>query len=390
MDDGTFLKKITPYGKTVNPFAVLCQCHHETKVTGRAWSSELFLKTNNAAGIKAWSKWTGELYEKVSWEQSALGSIFDKKSPFCKYPTIDDFISNYVLKIKLMYPLCVQRNNNFLGYFNGLLAGQYKWATDKLYFTRLIETSIELAPIIFGKGTIWRQKYLNALEYAIQERLITEEQQRIVEALLKTKHADVQKIDKIDPVPRKHICIDFGHGGSDAGASFERVFEKDRNRAIGEALGRGFSKLGFQVSYTRTSDEYVSLSERADRANKGNADILLSIHCNSAKPNPSPSGFELWTTKGVSSSDRLATDIYNSWIKKIGGKVRTDMSDNDPDKEENWTVLYRAKMPSVLLEMGFLSNQTDRMNLQSIAWISSAVDAIIEGVQTFLSREGNR
>ena len=68
------------------------------------------------------------------------------------------------------------------------------------------------------------------------------------------------------------------------------------------------------------------------------------------------------------------------------GNIRVDRSDNDPDKEENWTVLFLAKMPAVLIELGFLSNIQDRSNAQNKQWISSAVDAIIEGVETFLSR----
>lgn len=386
MDNTTFLKKATAYSKTINPFAVLCQCYHETKVKGIPWSSELFLKANNAAGIKKWSKWPGEIYSKISWEQTVSGIKYDKKSDFCKYPSIDSFIQNYVLKIELTYPLCVKQKDNFLGYFNGLLAGPYKWATDQEYFTRLVEASLELAPSVFGIGTAWRQKYVNVLEHAIQQKYITTEQRLIIERLLKKKSVEIEAIDKVDAVPRKHICIDFGHGGHDNGASYENILEKDVNKRIGEALGKGFVKLGFQVSYTRVEDEYVTRTERAKRANKVNSDILLSVHCNSAKPNPEPNGFELWTTCGFTQSDVLATDIYNSWVKRIGGNVRTDYSDKDPDKEENWTVLYLAKMPAVLLEMGFLSNVQDRKNLQNQQWISSAVNAIIEGAQTFLSR----
>ena len=386
MDALTFLKKVTPYAKTINPFAVLCQCYHETKVKGVPWSSELFVKANNGAGIKKWLYWPSPLYAKVSWEQSSIGIKYNKSSDFCLYPSVDVFIQNYVMKIDTSYPLCKAYKDNFLGYFNGLISGPYKWATDKEYFTRLVEASLELAPSVFGVGTAWRQKYLNALEYAIQNRYISAEQEEIILQLLKKKNVIVQPIDKINAIPKTLICIDFGHGGTDPGASSDGVLEKDCTRIFGEALGRGFSKKGFSVGFTRVNDETVSRAERAKRANKMDAGVLLSIHYNSAKPNPNPSGWEIWTTKGQNNSDILATDIYNAWKKYIKGNIRVDRSDNDPDKEENWTVLFLAKMPAVLIELGFLSNRQDRSNAQNKQWISSAVDAIIEGVETFLSR----
>ena len=386
MDALTFLKKVTPYSKTINPFAVLCQCYHETKYKGAPWSSELFVKANNGAGIKKWLHWPSPLYTKVSWEQSSIGTKYNKSSDFCLYPSVDIFIQNYVMKIDTSYPLCKAQKDNFLGYFNGLISGPYKWATDKSYFTRLVEASIELAPTVFGQGTLWRQKYLNSLEYAVQKRYITPEQEDIVILLLKKKNVIVEPIDKMDASPKTFVCIDFGHGGTDSGASWEGVLEKDCTRIFGEALGRGFTKKGFTVGYTRMNDETVSRSERAKRANKMNAGILISLHYNSAKPNSVPSGWEIWTTKGQNKSDTLATDIYNAWTKNMQGLTRVDRSDGDPDKEENWTVLYLAQMPAVLIELGFLSNTQDRKNAQNQQWISSAVDAIIEGVQVFLSR----
>ena len=386
MNTTTFYKKLTPFSNKINPFAVLCQCYHETKYKGAPWSSELFVNANNAAGIKAWKYWQAPVYTKVSWEQSATGDVYDKASDFCMYPSVDAFIQNYVKKIETTYPLCKDRKDNFLGYFNGLIAGTYKWATDKLYFTRLVEASLELAPLVFGIGTAWRQKYLNALEYAIQNRYITAEQEDIVIQLLKKKNVVFKEIDRLDPIPKPFICIDFGHGGTDQGASSEGVLEKNCTRIFGEELGLGFTKKGFPVGFTRINDETVVRSERAKRANKMNAGVLLSLHCNSAKPNPTPFGWEIWTTKGQNKSDVLATDIYNSWTKRMKSKTRVDFSDGDPDKEENWTVLYLAEMPAVLIELGFLSNPQERANLQNKQWISSAVNAIIEGVETFLSR----
>lgn len=145
MDDKTFYA-LAQQRSRINAFAALCQCHHETRQDGKPWSSELCWAANNCAGIKKGSGWQGAIYNKVSWEQRADGTKYNAESAFRKYDSTADFLSDYEAKIAAMYRLCVDRRDNFWGYFDGLLTGQYKWATDREYFRRLAETAVRLAP----------------------------------------------------------------------------------------------------------------------------------------------------------------------------------------------------------------------------------------------------
>ena len=145
MDDKTFYA-LAQKRPRLNAFAALCQCHHETRQKGEPWSSELCWAANNCAGIKRGSGWQGMIYNKVSWEQRADGTKYNAESAFRKYDSTADFLSDYEAKIAAMYRLCVDRRDNFWGYFDGLLTGQYKWATDREYFRRLAETAVRLAP----------------------------------------------------------------------------------------------------------------------------------------------------------------------------------------------------------------------------------------------------
>ena len=82
----------------------------------------------------------------------------------------------------------------------------------------------------------------------------------------------------------KHLVfIDPGHGGSDPGALGNGLQEKDLTLAIALKVGSILKQHDLQVGYSRTTDTYVSLEDRAKLANRSNADIFVSIHINSAK-----------------------------------------------------------------------------------------------------------
>jgi len=386
LDNKTAFTVLMKYGK-INAFAALCQCNWETRSGGKPWASELFLQANNAAGIKAGNSWAGEVYEKVSWEQKADGTKYDKKSAFRKYASFEDFAKDYSVKIESCYPSCA--NDNFLGYFAGLYKGKFgSWATDQSYFERLCRVAIELAPEIFG-NSFWRNKIIDSFEYALDKKYLTKEQGELVCNLLSEKIGK-STVGKPAEVPKKQvsgiqICIDAGHGGKDPGACANGLKEKDITLLMCRALGKEFVKRGYDVHYTRAIDEYIALTERARIANSVGAKIFISIHCNSAA-NASASGFEIWTTKGHSIADLLATDIFKAYSSLVGGKTRQDNSDGDPDKENNWTVISASTMPAVLIEAQFISNADDASRLASEIWREKFAGAVANGVDTFLAR----
>lgn len=161
--------------------------------------------------------------------------------------------------------------------------------------------------------------------------------------------------------------LDNGHGKnthgkrspvwSDGSQLFEWEFNRDIVRRIAYTLEQR-GDIKYHILVPEEND--VSLSERVERANtlyKENYNcVLLSIHANAG----GGKGWEVWTSKGYSSSDRLATVFYNEAEKEFPGMVmRKDTSDGDVDKEANFTILKRTYCPAILTENFFYDNEEE-------------------------------
>ncbi|MDT8901816.1 N-acetylmuramoyl-L-alanine amidase family protein [Anaeroselena agilis] len=184
------------------------------------------------------------------------------------------------------------------------------------------------------------------------------------------------------------IMLDPGHDGAvdpgaiGAGGTQEAVMAM----TFCEELARILASRGHEVELTRYGPdaEMESLTKRAVKANAWGADVLLSVHYN-AFVSAGAHGFEVWTTSGHTHSDDLATLIYNN-ITAIVPEVpgRPDMSDGDPDKEENFTVITVAAMPAVLIELLFITNPTEEMLANDATFRQRQQEAIALAVDQFL------
>ena len=112
--------------------------------------------------------------------------------------------------------------------------------------------------------------------------------------------------------------------------------------------------------------------------------IMISVHNNAASNGQwaNARGFEIWTTKGQTTSDKLA-DIFANSIKKSFPLLpfRADVSDGDLDKECNFTVLM-TQCPAMLIENLFQDNKQDVALLQDEAFNEALVDSYVEAIQT--------
>lgn len=148
------------------------------------------------------------------------------------------------------------------------------------------------------------------------------------------------------------VFLDAGHGGSDPGAIGSRSKEKDNALKVILKLGDYLVKLGHQVKYSRKTDIFLPLSERARQANAWGADIFISAHNNAATA--SASGFETFIYNGkVSSRTRkLQNDLHDVISKGIG------ISDRGK-KRANFAVVRETKMSGILIEYAFITNKND-------------------------------
>lgn len=214
------------------------------------------------------------------------------------------------------------------------------------------------------------------------------------------------------------VVIDPGHGGHDVGCSGAAgAVEKDITLDIAKRLATLLEeKLGSEVVLTRTDDTYVSLEQRTVIANQSRADLFISIHANSSTLKTvtgletyylnftaSPEALEVAARENAS-SERTVADL-GSLIKKIALKDKLDESREFAGKVQNslfigstkagnrtnnrgvrkapFIVLIGAEMPSVLTEIGFLSNPKEEALLKRPEYRQKIAESLYRGVSQY-------
>ena len=230
------------------------------------------------------------------------------------------------------------------------------------------------------------------------------------------------------------VVIDAGHGGKDPGAQDNGVKEKDVNLGVALKLGEFLKKnlKDVKVIYTRDKDEYLTLQERAEKANKANANLFISLHVNSADAaNPrriSLAGSSVHVLG--QSKDRKNADVVkreNSVIKLEKGYAE-NYQGFDPDSDESYIifemiqkrqqersldlaqeiqkqlktvagrrtrgvtqepfwVLWATSMPAVLVEMDFICNPNSAKYLASETGQNRIAKALFNSIRTYYTQE---
>ena len=202
------------------------------------------------------------------------------------------------------------------------------------------------------------------------------------------------------------IVIDAGHGDQDPGTKNGKIYEKNIALAIALKLGNYIkdNMPDVKVIYTRDKDVFVPLDERAEIANKNQADVFISIHCN-ANPSKTPYGTETYAMGLTKSAGNLevAKQENAAIFFEENSESKYQGFDNSPEsyimlslmqnthmdqsiklasliqnqfkerasrvdrgvKQAGFIVLWKTTMPSVLVETGFLSNATECKYLNS-------------------------
>ena len=156
-----------------------------------------------------------------------------------------------------------------------------------------------------------------------------------------------------DPV----VCIDAGHGGNDVGATSDGRNEKDDNLRLAQAVKTQLEAKGIRTVMTRDDDSYVSLSDRCKKANRSRADLFVALHRNSAK---SGSGVEIWVNSDPSETDNKLADNILIYVDRVGiSQNRGVKSGYVGGADKDYYVNKNTKMPSCLVEMGFITNKED-------------------------------
>ena len=213
------------------------------------------------------------------------------------------------------------------------------------------------------------------------------------------------------------IVIDAGHGGHDNGTTGPTgLREKDLVLDVAKRLGALVEeRLGSQVIYTRTDDTFIPLEQRTAIANAQQADLFISIHANSS-PVPSASGVETYYLNFTTSRDALEVatrenadsaltiNDLQDVLQKIALKDKVDESREFAQRVQTaliasagrasrardrgvrkapFVVLIGATMPSVLAEIGFVSNPQDERQLRKPETRQKIAEALYKGLSQY-------
>ncbi|HXA06629.1 MAG TPA: N-acetylmuramoyl-L-alanine amidase [Bryobacteraceae bacterium] len=214
------------------------------------------------------------------------------------------------------------------------------------------------------------------------------------------------------------VVIDPGHGGADEGTVGRRgVMEKELVLDVARRLGKLIEeRMGSEVIYTRSDDTFIPLHARTEMANEKKADLFLSIHANSS-PHPKIGGIEVYYLNFTRSSDALDVaarenasseksvfelkDLIQSitlhekveesreFASKVQGSLQTfetrynAAAKNRGIKKAPFVVLIGASMPSILAEIGFLSNAREEQLLKRPDHRQRLAEALYQGVSRY-------
>ncbi len=229
--------------------------------------------------------------------------------------------------------------------------------------------------------------------------------------------ASVGAVALAPPSDAPVVVIDPGHGGADFGARGDAgVLEKHVVLAVSRRIGRRLTARGFTVVFTREGDEFVSLPERTEIANRARGDLFLSIHANSAASAEveGPETYflsveasdaeamrvamienEVFRQEGTSPDDSLIVgEILGDLIRTEHLRVSSDLAAaiqrslsalgvNRGVKQAPFVVLVGVNMPAALIELGFLTHPKEEQRLGRRGYQSAMADAIAVAVATY-------
>ncbi|OCG61241.1 hypothetical protein A9G41_03685 [Gilliamella sp. Nev5-1] len=224
------------------------------------------------------------------------------------------------------------------------------------------------------------------------------------------------------------IAVDAGHGGKDSGAIGQnKLYEKAVTLSIAKKLTNLLNKdTNFKGVLTRDSDNFISVSQRSEIARKNKANLLVSVHADAA-PNRNATGASIW----VLSTQRADTEL-GRWLEKgekqsqlLGGAGDALSDDHDPhlsqavlDLQFSYSqqvgyqlamqvlkamkgtiplhksvpehaslgVLRSPDIPSILVEVGFISNEDEERLLSNNAHQEKIANAIYQGIKNYIKQ----
>jgi len=191
----------------------------------------------------------------------------------------------------------------------------------------------------------------------------------------------VEVLPYITPFYGIKIMVDAGHGGHDPGAkSINGYKEKDINIDVAIKLNNLLTQAGVESYLMRSNDTFVPLYDRPKITNNLGVDLFVSIHANALPQKSVKRGSEIWYYKDDSSE--FAKVVLSEIIKETG-------MPNSGIHTNSFVVVKYTTMPSILVEMGYLTNATDESLLMNGNFRQKMAQGIFNGIKLYLeTRQG--
>lgn len=193
----------------------------------------------------------------------------------------------------------------------------------------------------------------------------------------------IHKSDINTVLYNKVIVLDAGHGGHDGGASGYGIIEKHLNLDVTLALRDKLENAGAIVHLTRDADYFISLEDRAALSKKVGAHIFVSIHANAATP--SAHGIETYYSErpynGETNPYPIESKLLATYVQKHLVS-ETDMNSRGA-KHGGYVVLRKNTVPSILVELGFMTNANDAAKMKQSDYKYKAAEGIYKGIMEY-------
>ncbi len=298
----------------------------------------------------------------------------------------------------------------------GVRAGSFNGDTTRLVFDLTMPVEILATYQVAPEGVLWR--------YVIDIKGKNAAKPAAVPAAVATPEPVPPVAAPKPAAAKKRIAIDAGHGGQDPGAHGKLHKEKNVTLRFAKALKAALDKTGrYEGVLVRNDDRFIALHERVNIARKQKADVFISLHADS-NPSKTARGLSIYTVSenasdaeaealaarenksdiidgidlGVADADvadilidltqretmtkssELADDLVKNMDKRITLLGRTH-------RYAGFRVLKAPDIPSILVELGFLSNAADEAKLASKDYETQVAQSLLKGLDVYFARK---
>ena len=301
------------------------------------------------------------------------------------------------------------------GFIKGIRFGSFNNDVSRIVFD--LNSSVKKIKSKVRKPSSGSKRTLNIdIENYINIRTLNEKNKKLEKKQIKNFKKKYSRNKKLT------IVIDPGHGGKDPGTSYQNLIsEKEIVLNFSSILKKKLEKAGYRVYLTRSADNFIKLKERVKFAKRKGADLFISVHADASKYS-STRGFSVYTLskKGLDREAEKVAKLENSLsvfskkgLKGINLRDARNIKDQyyidlafdraknsstefadilvnkveerselltRPHRYAGFAVLKSPNYPSVLVELGFITNDKDRNNFGNRNWQSSVATKFVEAI----------